>query len=123
MLANAVVDYESLLYSGKNGTGWYESLLDSTHVDQVDTCKSTVMSRGIWNILLYRLLDINTWMKCEMSISLDINRGNVPQLDIPVSMDCICRHDTDVVIGLEVTNKRLGKIHEKGIKYCTHTSP
>jgi hypothetical protein len=85
----AVIDYEEQLYCGNQSTAWYESLLDATHVDQVATCKTTHGSRGAWNVLLYRLLDVATWVKCEMPIPLNVPRGRVPLLDLPVSF---CRH-------------------------------
>ena len=81
----AVTDYEEQLYCGNKSTAWYESLLDATHINQVDTCKTTYGSRGVWNVLLYRLLDVATWVKCEMPVPLGVPHGRVPLLDIPVS--------------------------------------
>ena len=47
----------------KKLTAWYKSL-DVTHVDQVDTQKIKYRSWGVWNVLLYWLLDVATWVKC-----------------------------------------------------------
>jgi hypothetical protein len=86
MLAKAITEYEAQVYCGKTNTAWYESLLAATDVDQVDSRKTSFASRGVWNVLLYRLLDVSTWLKCEMPIPLEIRRGHVPLLNLPVSV-------------------------------------
>jgi hypothetical protein len=101
-LAEEVVKHEEQLYSGKSDLRWYESLLDLSSADEAESCKNAVGSRGVWSVLLYRLLDVTTWLKCEMPLPLGVKRGNVPQFDIPASFyNMFYRHDVDIFVGLD----------------------
>lgn len=43
-------------------------------------------SRAVSFLFLYKLLDVATWIKCETPLVVTLPKGNVPGIDIPVSI-------------------------------------
>jgi hypothetical protein len=64
-------------------------------------------SRAVSFLFLYKLLDIATWIKSETPLVVTTPRGNVPEINIPVSVAC------HVIYNIYSSNLGLGSVHLK----------
>ena len=66
--------------------GWYEKLLDHSGPVQLLPRDSNLRtSKGVANLLLYKLIDVAEWMKYDTTNCNIIQRGQVPNVHITVS--------------------------------------